>query len=67
MSPQELSRIRDASRLAYLGWFDALLEKRKDILALSLEELAKLSAIGRAADNNCCNGSTGLGIEEVAR
>ena len=61
MSPQDLSRIRESSRQAALGWLDALLEKKKEIVALSLEELGKLGSIGRAANNNCCNGSTGLG------
>jgi len=53
------SEIRGASRAAYLGYLDALLEKKDPILALSLEDLNKLSLLPRFADNNCCNGSAG--------
>jgi hypothetical protein len=60
MANPNLAAIRESARNAHLGYLDALLEKKESILALSLEELVKLSTLGRAADNNCCNGSTGL-------
>jgi hypothetical protein len=50
----------------YLGYLDALLEKKDMISSLSLEELTKVATIGRAACNNCCNGSTGMALEEEA-
>jgi len=60
MANPNIAAIRDSARSAHLGYLDALLEKKESILALSMEELVKLSTLGRAADNNCCNGSTGL-------
>lgn len=56
--------IRDSMKQTYLGYLDALLEKKDMISSLSLEELTKVATIGRAACNNCCNGSAGLALEE---
>ncbi len=58
---------RDSMRQMYLGYLDALLEKKDMITSLSLEELTKVAAIGRAACNECCNGSTGLPLGEEGR
>ncbi len=60
-----MASIRDSTKQTYLGYLDALLEKKDMIASLSLEELTKVAAIGRAACNNCCNGSTGLALEEA--
>jgi hypothetical protein len=51
---------RDSMKQLYLGYLDAILEKKDAIMSLSLEELTKIATIGRAACNECCNGSTGL-------
>jgi hypothetical protein len=59
-----MASIRDSTKQTYLGYLDALLEKKDMIASLSLEELTKVATIGRAACNNCCNGSTGLALEE---
>ena len=64
LSPAVVAQVRESAKAAHLGYLDALLEKKDSILALSMEELQKLSTIGRAADNNCCNGSTGASAEE---
>ena len=56
--------IRDSMKQTYLGYLDALLEKKDMIASLSLEELTKVATLGRAACNNCCNGSTGVALEE---
>jgi hypothetical protein len=56
--------IRNSVKESHLGYLDALLEKKDVLKSLSLEELTKLATLGRAADNNCCNGSAGLGLEE---
>ena len=58
------SSIRNSVKESHLGYLDALLEKKDIITSLSLEELAKIATLGKAADNNCCNGSAGMGIEE---
>jgi hypothetical protein len=50
-----------------LGYLDALLDKKEIITSLSLEELTKLATLGKAACNDCCNGSTGMGAEEIIR
>jgi hypothetical protein len=61
-----MTSIRDSMKQTYLGYLDALLEKKDMISSLSLEELTKVATIGRAACNNCCNGSTGMALEEEA-
>ena len=48
--------IRANTRAAYLGYLDALIEKKESILSLSLEQLNKLSLLPKFADNGCCNG-----------
>ncbi len=63
----ELS-LREAVRDRHLGYLDALLDKKDAIARLSLEDLSKVAALGRAAYNECCNGSAGMGLEQqVAR
>lgn len=59
-----MASIRDSMKQTYLGYLDALMEKKDIISSLSLEELTKVATIGRAACNNCCNGSTGMALEE---
>ena len=59
-----MADIRSSMKQTYLGYLDALLEKKDMITSLSLEELTKVATIGRAACNNCCNGSTGMALEE---
>lgn len=61
------SSSRDTTRQLYLGYLDALLDKKEIITSLSLEELTKLATLGKAACNDCCNGSTGMGAEEIIR
>ncbi|MCB0546955.1 MAG: hypothetical protein KDD19_05160 [Phaeodactylibacter sp.] len=63
MAQRELS-LRESTKQSYLGYFDAILEKKDSIFALSLEELTKIAVVGRAAMNNCCNGSTGMELGE---
>ena len=59
-----MASIRDSMKQTYLGYLDALFEKKDVISSFSLEELAKVATLGRAACNNCCNGSTGMTLEE---
>ena len=59
-----MATVRESMKQTYLGYLDALLEKKDMIASLSLEELTKVATIGRAACNNCCNGSTGMALEE---
>jgi hypothetical protein len=57
--------IRESIKQTYLGYLDAVMEKKETITALSLEELTKVATISKAACNNCCNGSAGMTAEDV--
>ncbi len=52
-----MQEIRDSIKQTYLGYLDAVLEKRETITALSLEELTKVATLSKAACNGCCNGA----------
>ena len=58
-----MAQNRDSTKQAYLGYLDALLEKKDIITSLSLEELTKVAILGRAACNGCCDGSSGMALE----